>query len=283
MSFSIYARTFHAGHVSLGGNSIFRTGAGGMYVVIVQPQGAPLPSTLSVSISESPDPVTSGGLSQVTVHVTSGGINVSGANVGVSVTGGSLGSGSGLTDVNGDFKTSYTAPTVTTSATYTIAATASKTGYTSGSGTDQIAVNPTSSGLIISNIVAATGKAYVQDTLAIGKLFFFDRTYTFRSVPTPYNNLKYIKTANNDRYNTAATFLQFDVNTDVTVYVAYDDRISPKVNWLSTFTDTGNNLVRSDGVSYSMYARTFPAGHVSLGGCSISSTGAGGMYVVIVK
>jgi hypothetical protein len=283
VTFSIYARTYPAGHVSLGGNSIPSGGGGGMYVVIVQPLGATLPIALSIIISESPDPVTSGGTSQVIVHVTSGSSNVNGVNVGLSVTDGSLGSNSGTTDSNGDFTTTYTAPAVTTSTTHTISATASKTGFTDGSGSDRITVNPASSGLVISNIAAATGKAYVQGTLAAGKLFYIDRTYKFTSVPASYNGLNYIKTATDDRYDTRSNFLQFDVNQDVTVYVAYDDRISTKPSWLSSFTDTGDNLVRDGSVTFSIYARTYPAGHVSLGGNSIPSGGGGGMYVVIVK
>jgi len=96
--------------------------------------------------------------------------------------------------------------------------------------------------------------------------------------------LNYIKTATDDRYDTRSNFLQFDVNQDVKVYVAYDDRISSKPSWLtSSFTDTGANLVRDATVSYSIYARTYSAGHVSLGGNSLPSSGAGGMYVVIVE
>jgi hypothetical protein len=41
--------------------------------------------------------------------------------------------------------------------------------------------------------------------------------------------------------------------------------------------------VRDGSVTFSIYARTYPAGHVSLGGNSIPSGGGGGMYVVIVK
>ncbi len=136
--------------------------------------------------------------------------------------------------------------------------------------------------LIISNIKAASGKTYVLNTLAVGKLFYIGRTYRFTNVPSSYVGLDYIKTATDDRYSTVTDFLQFDVNKDMTVYVAYDDRISPKASWLSTFTGTGDDLVRGGTVRFSIYARTFPAGHVSLWGNSIPSGGEGGMYVVII-
>ena len=108
----------------------------------------PYPMSLYVTVSESPDPVTSGGTSQVTIRVTTtGGTPVSGASVSVSATGGSLIPTSGTTDANGDFKPTYTAPTVTTPQTYTISATTSKTGYTSGSASDTITVYQSSTTL----------------------------------------------------------------------------------------------------------------------------------------
>jgi len=67
---------------------------------------------------------------------------VIGAKVGLSVTGGILVSNSGTTNSNGDFTITYTAPTVTKSTAYTISATASMTGYTAGSRSGQITVNP---------------------------------------------------------------------------------------------------------------------------------------------
>ncbi|MCG7850591.1 MAG: Ig domain-containing protein [ANME-2 cluster archaeon] len=119
--------------------------------------------------------------------------------------------------------------------------------------------------LTITNITAASGKNYVFDLLDTGKLQYIDRSYTFSSVPYSYAGLKYIKTANDDKASTVDSFLEFDVNRDVTVYVAHDDRLSPKPSWLAFFTDTGDNIA-SEGGTFSLYARDFSAGHISLGG-----------------
>lgn len=136
----------------------------------------------------------------------------------------------------------------------------------------------------IKNIVALSGEVYAQDVISVGKLFYIDRTYTVQTIPAAYSNLNYIMTATNDRYDTRSGFLQFDVNQPVVVYVAFDDRISPKPTWLTSFfVDTGINIVRSDSVAFSIYSKSYPAGHVSLGGCSIPSGGNGGMYIVLVK
>ena len=119
--------------------------------------------------------------------------------------------------------------------------------------------------LIISNITAASGKNYILNTLDIGKLQYIDRDYIFNSVPSSYTGLNYIMTANDDKYSTDNLFLEFDVNRDVTVYIAHDDRISLKPLWFDSFTDTGDNLI-GEGVNFSLYANDFCAGNISLGG-----------------
>ncbi len=41
-------------------------------------------------------------------------------------------------------------------------------------------------------------------------------------------------------------WFSFDAKQDVIVYVAHDDKITTKPSWLSSFTDTGDNLVTTD-------------------------------------
>ena len=99
-------------------------------------------STLNVSVTVAIDPVAPGNYSQVTVRVTTTeGTPLSDASVSVSQTGGSLSPTSGTTDSKGEFKSTYTAPSVTTTQTYTISATASKASYISGFGSDTITIN----------------------------------------------------------------------------------------------------------------------------------------------
>lgn len=126
---------------------------------------------LHTTVLASPDVVTSGNTSQVTVHVERQcgtdpadvcvmidplpWIPAEGASVTLSATGGTLAPTSGTTNVSGGTTATYTAPTVSTSTVYTISATASKTGYISGSGSDQITVNPVqtqTSSIIISSV-----------------------------------------------------------------------------------------------------------------------------------
>jgi len=139
---------------------------------------------------------------------------------------------------------------------------------------------PVSTGLMITNLNVSSGLAYeiVNNGLSNGGMIYIDRSYTFSGVPTTLNGVTYIKTANNDKSSTDSTFLTFNVSEDVTVYIAHDDRISVKPAWLSTFTDTGDNVLVA-GSAHSLFKKAFSAGSVSLGG----NEGSGkSMYVVIV-
>ncbi len=141
---------------------------------------------------------------------------------------------------------------------------------------------PPPSSLLISNLTVASGAAYVVSAagLQAGGTVYRDRAYTFTTVPTSVQGAAYIQTANNDKAATTAAFLRFTVNQPVSVSVAYDVRLTPKPSWLSTFTDTGKNLVTSDTTLH-LFARSFPAGTITLGGNA--SVGSGSMYAVIVQ
>ncbi|AKB36019.1 hypothetical protein MSSAC_1429 [Methanosarcina siciliae C2J] len=120
--------------------------------------------TLSVSVLENPDPVNSEQNSQVTVHVTSEGAPVTGASIEVSNTGGTLDQTVGVTDANGDFVTTFTAPSVIFQTQYSISATATKEGYSSESSSDTITVQPvTPVGDTIRVYRTATGQIDVLD------------------------------------------------------------------------------------------------------------------------
>jgi uncharacterized protein DUF4082/Big-like domain-containing protein/fibronectin type III domain protein len=120
---------------------------------------------------------------------------------------------------------------------------------------------------------------YTWGILNVGKLAYVDRSYKYTTVPIKYAEQYYIRTANNDKRSTGNAFLNFDVNVNVTVYVAHDIRISPKPTWLGRWTNTGKNLVTND-TTLRLYSKVFTAGSVTLGGNSGPS--ASSMYEVVV-
>ena len=137
--------------------------------------------------------------------------------------------------------------------------------------------------LVISNLTAASGKSYeiVENGLQNGAMVYVDRGYTYSSIPGLLQGAIYIKTANDDKASSSASFLTFEVNRDVIVYVAHDTRISPKPAWLNAFMNTGETLVTTD-VPLDLYELAFPAGLVNLGGNQNSSNSNTSMYSVVI-
>ena len=133
-----------------------------------------------------------------------------------------------------------------------------------------------------SGLVSNTSPSgYVWDTLGVGSVQYVDRTYTFTSVPLGLAGLDYLRTANGDKGLAGPGIVSFDVSQDVTVYVAHDDRITSKPGWMASFVDTGNDLV-SGGGTFSLWAASFSAGRVGLGGNTDTGSTINSMYTVVV-
>ena len=97
---------------------------------------------LDVTMTQVDTTLDAGQNTQVTVHASSEGMPVEGAMVDISASGGYLNPTMGTTDANGDFIATYTAPQVETQTYFAIVATATKSGYTEGTDTNIIAINP---------------------------------------------------------------------------------------------------------------------------------------------
>jgi hypothetical protein len=188
-----------------------------------------------------------------------------------------IGAASGPSNASGEvtFQVSNTTVEV---ATYTATDTTNAVTVTQKA---SVTFTATPSGVTITNLTVASRQAYVVSGagLQVGGRVYIDRTYTFTNAPAFVQGQAYIQTANDDKAATTATFLSFTVDHPVSVSVAYDVRITPKPAWLSTFTDTGLNLVTSD-TTLRLFVQSFPAGPITLGG----NAGSGGsMYSVIVQ
>jgi len=129
--------------------------------------------------------------------------------------------------------------------------------------------------IVISN---TTPGSYVWGELSVGATVFVDRGFTYTTVPASCIGVQALRTANNDKASTANELIRFDVNQAVTVYVAYDKRISGVASWLSSWTDTGADLVDTD-TSRRLYRASFSVGTVTLGA---NDGGGSNMYTVLV-
>lgn len=139
---------------------------------------------------------------------------------------------------------------------------------------------------LISNISTGSGKTYTLSTVAQGNSVYIDRNYIFTSVPSILQNAQFIRTANDDKTNTSANFLSFDLSKNSMVYVAYDPRGTTLPSWMSGWTKISDKLGFNDAniTAFDLYQKSFAAGHYTLGG-NLASPASGAMtnYIVIAK
>ncbi len=134
--------------------------------------------------------------------------------------------------------------------------------------------------LVISNLIVESGQDYeiVENGLQSGSVAYINDMETYTTLPSWLEGTTYIKTANKDKQSKSNAFLVFDVNKDVTVYVARDDKNRNKPSWLEAFTDTGEDVVISDKI-FSLFSHDYLAGTITLGG----NENGRKMYTVIVE
>jgi hypothetical protein len=131
--------------------------------------------------------------------------------------------------------------------------------------------------LIVNNLNQITYQtAYLKE----GDTYYIDRTFTITNIPSSCQNLLWIKTANDDKTSTGTFSLTFDVNQPVTVYIAYDQRISSLPTWLANWNDEGQ-LIQTSDTTLNLYSKNFPQGQIALGGNYGSSNDS--MYAVLIK
>ena len=105
-----------------------------------------------------------------------------------------------------------------------------------------------------------------MDELRVGKTAHIDLAEAFTAVPGKYQGLKFLRTANADRFLSAASAIAFQTNKDVAVLIAYDAQGAvTRPAWLADWTDTGDTLTTS-AANYRLYRKAFPAGTIALGG-----------------
>lgn len=128
-------------------------------------------------------------------------------------------------------------------------------------------------------------QTYKWDKLAIGKPVYADRDYVYKVVPEAFVGCDYLQSRGDDKTKSEAGWVSFTMSRAATVYVAFDDRLTTKPQWLSTFTETADKLVFKDTsenrINLIIYRKDFPAGEVSLGGNGGGDDCAN--YVVLVK
>jgi hypothetical protein len=138
--------------------------------------------------------------------------------------------------------------------------------------------------LLISDLSALSGDDYhvVNGGIKSGATVYSDRSYTYTDVPAVIEGAHYVVTANDDKARSESAFLNFSVNQDVTVYVAYDSRASALPGWLTGWANFGQTLGNTD-VGLDLYSQDFVAGRITLGAnLALGAAGARSNYVVLI-
>ena len=127
---------------------------------------------------------------------------------------------------------------------------------------------------------------YVLAYLEESDQYYTDREYVINSIPSDLRNLLWIKTANDDQYDTSNSLVSITLDKSAKVYIAYDHRGTSVPDWLnSQFTQTGYNIEVSDQASLlNVWSKQFTPGTYTFGGnLATGASGAKSNYVIIIN
>jgi outer membrane protein assembly factor BamB len=231
------------------------------------------PHSFNVKVTSHFTTLNSAAQSTITAHVTDGTNPVQGATVNlVSDNGGIFSPQSGITDANGDFKSIFNAPTVTTQIICRISAEVSKNGYNDGSGYVDVTINPIPWPMFRQNL-NHTGVSPYDTSSNPGKLkWSFTTGNGILSSPTiGFNGTIYIGSQDNKLYAvnpngtqkwnfTTGHYVRSSsaISFDGTIYVGSTDRKLYAINpdgtekWNFTTGDAveSSPIIGSDGTIY---------------------------------
>ncbi|MCF6263052.1 MAG: DUF5060 domain-containing protein [Xanthomonadales bacterium] len=140
------------------------------------------------------------------------------------------------------------------------------------------------SGLIITNALVYdenNGNDWsISANLQIADSMYGDRSFSFSQIPANLIGQEWLSTANDSKSFVGEKLVEFSVAVNAEVFILHRDDIPNKPDWLSSWIDTGNDVINDEPKTYSIFSRSFNAGEqVSLGSNGSASSG---MYIVVV-
>ena len=145
-------------------------------------------------------------------------------------------------------------------------------------------------GVTLSNLkVADTANAAhwsIQSGFTSGATLYGDRTYTVATVPSELQGDAWVRDANASKTFTGNPLVTFTISQAATVYVACDTRVGERP-WMTSagWANTGTTVTDHEGGAtrtFEVYAKSFPAGTVSLGP-DADTANVGSMYLIAAR
>jgi hypothetical protein len=151
----------------------------------------------------------------------------------------------------------------------------------------EVPVTLTVGGIVDIPEVSTDGRYEVAEA-AVGTPCYTDRAYRILELDDSLAGGLMVRTADNDKYVTAADHLTLSLTQSATVSVCVDTRIGTRPAWLDGWTDKGAGVIveTSDGAACPMqvYQKNVQAGNLVLGGNGVGTpAGDRSHYAIIVK
>lgn len=126
-------------------------------------------------------------------------------------------------------------------------------------------VTPTPSPLVIQGLEVQSSNGYEWQILEANSPIYTDRNYTYTTDVLEFHGAAYLMTANNDKQSNHKKYMSFTLEKPATVYVAHDDRIKKKPDWLKKWKKSGKKVFIFNA-HHTLYEKKYNAGKVTLGG-----------------
>jgi lysophospholipase L1-like esterase len=140
---------------------------------------------------------------------------------------------------------------------------------------------------ILENLTPSAAPPYLkQNLLQVGNTYYVDDGYKLTDIPLLLQDGIWIQTANANVEDSSDTYIEFEVDRAVRVYVAYDTNAVSRPSWMNGFQDTGMRVGTDNpqAPQHAVFSRDYPGGAIQLGGNkAVGAAGASANYIAIVK
>ncbi len=120
------------------------------------------------------------------------------------------------------------------------------------------------------NMVVHSSNQYepMKNGAVKGALIYTDRNYSLTQLPEYLLTETIIRTACNDKNNSAEELISFTAPSDIVLHLAVDKRVTSVPDWMKDWSLTGDELdTNLDDLEFRLYMKSFPKGsEISLGG-----------------